>query len=220
MIFFFQQRDHISSLEGKLKRHGLIGPWLGFSALGVWEAPSRPRAPCGFASRVKGGGSRKWCVGEAQSVSVFFFQLVFFFLGGGFKFHFFFVVLPPIWGKISNLTHIFFQMGWFNHQIQLFFKRPLFLWLNSAWSAIFFWEIELGVPWRSFVIYPLGNGWHIPLLEKEHHLRKCLGIGYVGSLGYSSSQSFSQVISVLILLGRAGTHGSVWQCWGDWNSTG
>ena len=37
-------------------------------------------------------------------------------LGGGFRY--FFKFHPETWGKIFNLTSIFFQMGWFNHQRQ------------------------------------------------------------------------------------------------------
>ena len=37
-------------------------------------------------------------------------------LGGGSFKYFFFIFTPKNWGKWSNLTSIFFQMGWFNHQ--------------------------------------------------------------------------------------------------------
>ena len=36
----------------------------------------------------------------------------------------FFYFVSPSWGKISNLTDFFFQMGWFNHQAD---KNPFSL---------------------------------------------------------------------------------------------
>ena len=47
-------------------------------------------------------------------------------LGGGFKY---FLFLPRSLGKWSNLTSIFFKMGWFNHQPEIY--EGFDLWCDS-----------------------------------------------------------------------------------------
>ena len=73
-----------------------------------------------------------------------------YYIGGGFS-KIFFCLNPDFLGKWSNLTSIFFQMGWFNHQLGSDF---FFLW--SWWLcflALFCLVIFLGILWYTQIIW-------------------------------------------------------------------
>ena len=57
-------------------------------------------------------------------------------LGGGFK-HIFCCFHPETWGDEPILTSIFFQTGWFNHQVEYSTKKLCFVPPLSWWCFLF-----------------------------------------------------------------------------------